>query len=330
MAETKNLLSQEEIAALTAGIADGSVEVDTGFNVEVRARKHDLTNEDSSLGVNVSSIDMINERFIRLFRLGLLEVLRTSPRVNPSRTQLKKFGDYLKNLHPPCSVNVVKVTPLRGFSMVLLDPNVIFSSLDNFFGGAGRGVGQLPPGRLFTPTESRIISIILEVFFKSLKEAWSPLVALEFERVSSEINPHFAQIADENDLVVVNHFDAECGDAKGFFDIVYPYSSIKPLREILRNRVQDADGDSESDKKWKRDLVAALGDAPVELRVVLGELSLSVADFQKLRAEDVLFFRKPELARAVVRDVPVFEVEPGTAGANMAVKIEKSIELMNN
>jgi len=158
MAETKNLLSQEEIAALTAGIADGSVEVDTGFNVEVRARKHDLTNEDSSLGVNVSSIDMINERFIRLFRLGLLEVLRTSPRVNPSRTQLKKFGDYLKNLHPPCSVNVVKVTPLRGFSMVLLDPNVIFSSLDNFFGGAGRGVGQLPPGRLFTPTESRITS----------------------------------------------------------------------------------------------------------------------------------------------------------------------------
>ena len=127
MATRQNLLSPEELSALSEGLKDGSLETDTGFNTGVRVRKHDLASEDSSLGVNVSSIDMINERFIRLFRLGLLEVLRTSPRVNPSRTQLKKFGDYLRNLHPPCSVNVVKVTPLRGSSMVLLDPNVIAS-----------------------------------------------------------------------------------------------------------------------------------------------------------------------------------------------------------
>lgn len=330
MAETKNLLSKEEIDALTAGIESGSLEVDTGFNVEVRARKHDLTNEDSSLGVNVSAIDMINERFIRLFRLGLLEVLRTSPRVNPSRTQLKKFGDYLKDLQPPCSVNVIKVNPLRGSSMVLLDPNVIFSSLDNFFGGSGRAIGHLHSGRLFTPTESRIISIMLEVLFRSLKEAWAPLVGLDFEKVSSEINPHFAQIADESDLVIVNHFDAEFGDTRGFFDIVYPYSSIKPLREILRNRVQDADGDTESDKRWKSDLAAALGDAPVEMRVVLGEINSTLAAFQNLREDDVLFLKKPELARVIVRDVPVFDAEVGIAGPNLAIRIEKPLELLNN
>ena len=113
MENSENLLSKDEIAALTAGIESGSVEVDTGFNTEIRARKHDLTNEDSSLGVNVSSLDMINERFIRQFRLSLLEVLRTSPRINPNRVQLKKFGDYMKDLRPPLSVNVVRVLPLR-------------------------------------------------------------------------------------------------------------------------------------------------------------------------------------------------------------------------
>ena len=75
-----NLLSDEELAALSEGVRDGSIETDTGFNTKVRVRKHDLASEDSSLGVNVSSIDMINERFIRMFRMGLLEVLRTSPR----------------------------------------------------------------------------------------------------------------------------------------------------------------------------------------------------------------------------------------------------------
>ena len=235
MTQASNLLSQEEIDALTESIQDGTIPVDTGYNMATRVRKHDLTNEDSSLGVNVSSLDMINERFIRLFRLSLLEVLRTSPRINPSRVALVKFGDYMKNLNAPLSVNVIRMNPLRGNALVLIDPNVIFNSLDNFFGGFGRGIGQLTPSRLFTPTETRVISIILDVLFSSLKEAWSPLLSIDFETVSSEINPHFAQIVDENDLVIVNHFDAEFGDGNGFIDVVYPYSALKPIRDLQRN-----------------------------------------------------------------------------------------------
>jgi len=111
---------------------------------------------------------------------------------------------------------------------------VVFSSLDSFFGGFGKGVGNLPPGRLFTPTESRIINMILEVFFKSLQDAWSAVLPIEFELVSSEINPQFAQIADENDLVILTRFEAEGNmDSQGFIDLVYPYASLKPIRELL-------------------------------------------------------------------------------------------------
>jgi len=133
MATQSNLLSPDELTALTEGIKDGLIEVDTGYNTQARVSKHDLTSEDSSLGVNVSSIDMINERFIRMFRFGLLEVLRTSPRVNPTRVQIVKYGDYLKELKPPLAVNLVRMNPLRGFSVVIIDPNVVFSSLDSFF-----------------------------------------------------------------------------------------------------------------------------------------------------------------------------------------------------
>jgi flagellar motor switch protein FliM len=31
---------------------------------------------------------MINERFIRTFRLGLVEMLRTSPKVNPNQVEI--------------------------------------------------------------------------------------------------------------------------------------------------------------------------------------------------------------------------------------------------
>jgi flagellar motor switch protein FliM len=149
MATRQNLLSPEELTALAEGLKDGSLESDTGFNTKVRVRKHDLASENSSLGVNVSAIDMINERFIRMFRLGLLEVLRTTPRVNPTRVQILKFGDYIKTLKAPLSVNTIRISPLRGNSVIIIDPNVVFSSLDSFFGGFGKGVSDLPPGRQF-------------------------------------------------------------------------------------------------------------------------------------------------------------------------------------
>jgi flagellar motor switch protein FliM len=316
----KPLLSPEEIAALTEQVGTGA---DSGYNVGLDVRKHDLVSEDSTLGVNLASIDMINERFIRLFRLGMLEVLRTSPRINPTRAQIVRFGDYLSNLKAPLSVNILRMNPLRGYAMAVIEPTVVFSSLDSFFGGFGRGVGQLPPGRLFTPTETRIIKIILQVFFRSFKEAWGPLTAIDFEHVSSEINPQFAQIADENDLVVATRFEAEGSVSQpgGYIDMVIPYMSLKPIRDLLRSRVQSGDGNEESDKAWRDQLSDAIQDANLLMHVVLGKLNMSLADLQTMQPGDVFHFKKPDHARIVIEEMPSFDVEVGATGQNVAVKI---------
>ena len=319
-----NLLSDEELAALSEGVRDGSIETDTGFNTKVRVRKHDLASEDSSLGVNVSSIDMINERFIRMFRMGLLEVLRTSPRVNPTRVRIMKYSEYLQDLKPPLAVNMIRMGPLRGNSVIIIDPNVVFSSLDSFFGGFGKGVTDLPPGRLFTPTETRIIKIILEVFFRSLQEAWAPLMPIECEHISSEINPHFAQIADENDLVVLSRFeaDATASGGRGFIDLVYPYATLKPVRELLSSRVSSGEGNEESDRKWRTDLAAAVGDAKLELQVTMGDVKTTLHHLNNLQEGDLLFFKKDDTALMTANGVPAFHVNVGTRGSQVAVQID--------
>ncbi len=297
------LLSPEELDALAAGLDSGSIEVDTGFNTGAKVRKHDLASEDSSLGVNISSIDMINERFIREFRLGLLEVLRTSPRINPTRVQILRFSDYLKMLKAPLSVNIIRANPLRGYTMVVIEPTVVFSSLDSFFGGFGRGVGELPQGRMFTPTETRIIKMILDVFMRSLKDAWSPIYDIDFEHVSSEINPQFAQIADENDLVILSRFDAEpTAQGKGFIDLVYPYAALKPIRDLLRSRVQSGDGNEESDKQWRSDLETAVHDSSVEMQFLLGHINMALSQLESMKEGDVMYFKKPDMARVYISD----------------------------
>jgi flagellar motor switch protein FliM len=210
--------------------------------------------------------------------------------------------------------------------MVVIDPTVVFSSLDSFFGGFGRGVGQLPPGRLFTPTEARIIKIILQVFFRSFKEAWAPVTPIEFEHVSSEINPQFAQIADENDLVVLSRFESDANSqGQGFIDMVIPYVALKPVRDVLRSRVQTGDGNEESDKVWRSQLADAVRDAELEIQILLGKLSLSLHQLQTMQPGDVLPFKKADSARAMIQDMPVYEVEVGAMGSQVAVKIVHAI-----
>jgi flagellar motor switch protein FliM len=326
MADSQSLLSPEELAALSASLGDDSASAAIGYNLDVKVRKHDLASEDSSLGVNVASLDMINERFIRLFRLGMLEVLRTSPRMNPTRTQIVRFGDYLKDLKAPLSVNIVRMSPLRGYAMVVIEPTVVFSSLDSFFGGFGRGVGQLPPGRLFTPTETRIIKIILQVFFRSSKEAWSPLTPVDFEHISSEINPQFAQIVDENDLVILSRFESEAtSQGSGFVDMVIPYVALKPVRDLLRSRVQTGDGNEDSDKVWRAQLTDAVYDAELEMQILLGKISVSLQQLQTMQPGDILPFKKADLSRAMIEDMPVYDVEVGAMGGQVAIKLVNAI-----
>jgi flagellar motor switch protein FliM len=149
----------------------------------------------------------------------------------------------------------------------------------------------------------------------------------ECEHVSSEINPQFAQIADENDLVVLSRFeaDATASGGKGFIDLVYPYASLKPVRDLLRSRVQTGDGNEESDNQWRNDLGVAVDSASVEMRVMLGDIPTSLGSIESMQPGDVLFFKKPDLARLLINEVPAFDVEVGNLGSQTAVQIQRSV-----
>ena len=330
MAEDSSRLSEEELNALTF---DEGFEEDSGSLLDPEAalgsavRPHNLVTEDTTIGINLAAVDMITERFTRHLRLGLMEVLRTSPRITADRVKTLPFSEYLRDLKAPLSVNTVRLSGLRGTSMVVIDPNVVFASLDNFFGGFGRGIDGLPPGRMFTPTETRIINIMLEVIFASIHEAWSPIMEINCEHIGSEINPAFVQIVDENDLVIVCHLEVELsGKERGAVDIVYPFATLKPIRDILRGRVQDSEDPSVDHDVWARELAGAASDAELEHRVILGEIDLTLGDFNNMQPGDILDLKKYDTARVLVDDIPLFDADVGTANGYVAARLLKAVE----
>jgi flagellar motor switch protein FliM len=181
---------------------------------------------------------------------------------------------------------------------------------------------------MFTPTETRIINIMMDVIFSSLKEAWAPVMAVECEHLGSEINPQFVQIADENDLVVACHLDVELSATeKGSIDIVYPFAALKPIRDELRGRVQDSNDNAVDDGIWLNELESAASYAELETVVELGDTQLSLRQFQSLKEGDVVWFKKYDHAQLVIEGVPVFLTEVGTQHGQAAVQVVGSVPI---
>ena len=174
------LLSEDEIQALVK--ADAGDEV-SPYNVDSAAEEYDIASEDSTLTSHLGSLDMINERFARLFRTSLKSLLRYQPKIESQPVDVERFATFMSTLSTPISLNVVKMPPLRGSMLIIIDPQLIFNSLDSFFGGAGSHT-EISGIRDFTPTEYRIIQMLLQRVFHDMKLAWSPLYTIAFEYVN--------------------------------------------------------------------------------------------------------------------------------------------------
>ena len=149
------VLNQNEIEALLTGMKKGTVKTD-GAPMPGDVRQYDLGTEARVVRGRMPTLEMINERFARLYRTSLYGILRRSAAISVLGIKTMKYSDYIQSLQLPTSLNMVKINPLRGTSLIVIAPQLVFAVVDNFFGGKGRAT-QLE-GRDFTAAEIRKIS----------------------------------------------------------------------------------------------------------------------------------------------------------------------------
>jgi flagellar motor switch protein FliM len=318
---THDVLSQDEIDALLHGIDGGDVETEQDQAAEGGIRSFDFNQERIVRG-RMPTLEMINERFARLFRIGLFNMLRRTPEVSINGVEMVKFGEYVHSLFVPTSLNMVKVQPLRGTGLFVIDPKLVFIVVDNFFGGDGRFRTKIE-GREFTPTELRVIRNVLNQAFADLKQAWAPVLEVEFEYQSSEVNPQFANIVSPTEVVVVNRFHVELDGGGGDMHVVLPYNMIEPLRDLLDAGVQS--DRNEVDERWTRSLRDEMKDAKVELSGLLCEVEIALRDLRNLRPGDIIPIELPEQVTLFAEDVPLFQGRYGVADGQAAVKLTKEV-----
>ena len=316
----EKILNQDEIDALIHGIDAGAVNTEPE-TAPGEVRGYDFKNQMRIVRGRLPTLEMINDRFARLFRVSLYNLLRRSPEIGVSQVQMKKFSEYVHTLHVPTSLNLVKINPLRGSALFVLDPKLVYAVVDNFFGGTGRHVKI--EGRDFTATEQRIIHMLLRNAFADLREAWSHIASIEIEYLQSEINPHFANIVSPSEIVVITSFHIELDGGGGDLHVTMPYAMIEPLRDLLDAGVQS--DRVEHDERWLHALRDEIDDAEIELSTVLGGACLSVAEMLNLKPGDVIPCDFAGKVTLLAEGVPLFRGGFGLSRGQQAVKIDQRV-----
>ncbi len=320
---SNDILSQDEIDALLDGVKSGEVDINTRAALASgEPHSFDFTQQDRIVRGRLPTLEMINDRFARYFRAGLFNVMRKSPDVSVVGVKMAKFSEYIQTLSIPTSLNLIHAKPLRGTALLVLDSVLVFTPVDNFFGGAGRFKGKID-GREFTPTENRVIQIVLREVFAALGEAWAPVIRMNFEFVHAEMNPQFANIVSPVEAVIVSKFHVELEGGGGDIHVTIPYSMIEPIRDLLDAGVQT--DRIERDERWTSALREEMMDAELELSSTFVETRISIGDFVHLRPGDVIPIDLPDLVTVFAEEIPVFRASFGAASGNNAVRLVQSI-----
>lgn len=320
----QDLLSQDEIDALLHGVDDGDIDTESDAD-PTAVRPYDLTSQDRIVRGRMPTLEMINERFARYTRISMFNLLRRTADVSVGGIQIQKFGEYVHTLYVPTSLNMVKFRPLRGTALIILDARLVFKLVDNFFGGDGRHAKI--EGREFTPTELRVVQMVLNQAFVDLSEAWKAVFPITFEYVHSEVNPSLANIVSPSEVVVVSTFHIELDGGGGEMHITVPYSMVEPIREVLDAGLQ-SDSD-EQDERWVRALREDVVAAKVDLECDVVRREITLRDILDLKAGDIIPVELPDYHVVTANGVPMFRTQLGQHNGNLALKIREFIDRSN-
>ena len=318
----EQFLSQDEVDALLEGVTGESQTLETEESSE-GIRDYNIASQERIVRGRMPTMEIINERFARNFRTGLFNFMRRSPEVSIGPVRVIKYSAFLRDIVVPTNINIVTLAPLRGQGLVIIDPKLVFYTIDTLFGGTGKQHFRIE-GRDFSPTEQRIIQKLMEVVITEYTKAWSGLYTFNFQYQRSEMHTQFANVASPSEIVVAVTFTIDLGETSGEVHFCFPYASLEPIRNILYSTLQ-GDG-QEPDHRWLRQLTRQVQSAEVELTAELAQTRITVEELIRLQVGDFIGLPIKEVIPVKIEGVPIMECRFGAINGRTAVRAERMVK----
>jgi flagellar motor switch protein FliM len=322
----EQILSQDEVDALLKGISGGEIEEpEEPIDSEALGyQPYDFTRQERIVQVRMPAMEAISDAFMRQVRTSLSTTLRRIIDLTSTPLELERFSAFVRTLPVPSSLQIFRMAPFRGQALIVMEPKLVFTLVENFLGGTGTRNIRIE-GRDFTAIEQRLIRRVVNLLLNDLEKAWYSLQPLKVQYIRSEINPQFAKICQPEDVVIINRYDVDMDRPVGSITVCIPLNNLESVKARLLTTFQQEQSDE--DIGIRRVLTENIKNVPVELLVELGRATITAGDVMELEIGDII-----QLERRTDEHLPVLAAgerkymgTPGIHHGSNALLIQKRV-----
>ncbi|MBC7384554.1 MAG: flagellar motor switch protein FliM [Cryobacterium sp.] len=337
------VLSQSEVDALLNAVSEGKVDTAppmaavsdaasvvgaagwVGGIPDSEITAYDLTNQDRVIRGRMPTLDIIYERFIRLYRISLSNALRKFASISIISTDLLKFGEFVNTLPIPSCMCIMRFESLKGPALLVFESKLAYALIDSFFGGTDRPFTKIE-GKEFTRIELSLMQKVMDLAISDLEEAWAPVHESKISFIRTEVNPQFVGVVPPSDVIISTTFEVELENATGTIALVVPYSTLEPIKGKLNASFQ-TEGDK-TDREWLLKMTEHVKQVEANLRVNLGVATITVGDLVNLQVGDIIPLSQDADGEldVLIEDVSKFKCFFGVSRGNRAIQLTREIE----
>lgn len=274
-------------------------------------------------------LEIVFERLVRLLTTALRNLTSETVDITVRNFNSLRFGTYYNTIKPPCSIVVFKVIEWENLGLIIMDSSLVYALLDLLFGGKKNEATPKIENRSHTYIEQALIKQIGEVMLSELSAAFdavSPATCI-FERLES--NPNFAAITRSGDAVILLKLNVDLDGKGGVIDIVIPYSTIEPIKELLQQVfIGEKFG---TDAGWEESILHRAYSIDLPLEAVILDKPTSLSKIAKLKVGDTIVTSFKEKEDVYIRcgGINLFKGQIGKIEEKVAISITEKIEVEN-
>ena len=271
-------------------------------------------------------LEIVFDRLVRLMSTTLRNFTSDNVDVSIDGIVSLRFGDYLNSIPLPAMLGVARAEEWDNYGLAVVDSALIYSVVDVLLGGRRGTAAMRIEGRPYTTIERTLVERLVGVVLDDLTAAFEPLCPVNFRFERLEVNPRFAVISRPSNACVLVRLRVDMEDRGGKLEILLPYATLEPVRELL---LQQFMGEKFGrDSIWETHLAEELRHTDIGLDVVLDEQIMPLSSVLNLKVGDQIALGVAPGAPVRLRcgDVPLFEGEMGRKGQRLAVRIEREVE----
>jgi flagellar motor switch protein FliM len=271
-------------------------------------------------------LEVVFDRLVRMMSTSLRNFTSDNVEVSIDGITSIRFGDYLNSIPLPAMLSVFKAEEWDNYGLLTIDSALIYSIVDVLLGGRRGTAAMRIEGRPYTTIERNLVERLVTVVLSDLSGAFDPLSPVTFRFDRLETNPRFATIGRPANAAVLARLRVDMEDRGGRLEVLLPYATLEPVREIL---LQGFLGEKFGrDSIWEAHLAGQLWHTTVPIQAILDTIEMPLRDVLDWSVGTRLSLNATvgSDVRLVCGDLQMFIGRMGRKAGNIAVRVSEKIE----